>query len=39
VIPLIESGSKLPLPQHVMSVRERAQAFEAAFRASALAAS
>jgi glutamyl-tRNA synthetase/nondiscriminating glutamyl-tRNA synthetase len=39
VIPLIESGSKLPLPQHVMSVRARAQAFEAAFRASALAAS
>jgi glutamyl-tRNA synthetase/nondiscriminating glutamyl-tRNA synthetase len=39
VIPLIESGSKLPLPQHVMSVSERSQAFEAAFRADALAAS
>lgn len=28
VIPLIETGSHLPLPRHVMSVRERVEAFE-----------
>jgi nondiscriminating glutamyl-tRNA synthetase len=33
VIPLIETGSSLPLPQHVMSVRERVDAFERVFRA------
>jgi glutamyl-tRNA synthetase/nondiscriminating glutamyl-tRNA synthetase len=32
VIPLIETGSKLQLPQHVMSVRERVHAFEVASR-------
>jgi nondiscriminating glutamyl-tRNA synthetase len=31
VIPLIEVGSHLALPQHVMSVRERVEAFEKAF--------
>jgi len=30
VIPLIETGSRLKLPKHVMSVRERAEAFERA---------
>ena len=30
VIPLIEAGSRLALPRHVMSVRERAEAFQAA---------
>jgi glutamyl-tRNA synthetase/nondiscriminating glutamyl-tRNA synthetase len=30
VIPLIETGSHLPLPQHVMSVRERVEAFQRA---------
>lgn len=28
IIPLIETGSQLPLPQHVMSVRERVEAFQ-----------
>ena len=28
VIPLIETGSHLALPKHVMSVRERVEAFE-----------
>lgn len=32
VIPLIESGSYLPLPRHVMSVRERVAAFELAWK-------
>ena len=32
VIPLIEAGSHLPLPQHVMSVRERVEAFDRAWR-------
>lgn len=32
VIPLIEAGSRLALPRHVMSVRERAEAFQAATR-------
>ena len=32
VIPLIEAGSHLSLPQHVMSVRERVDAFEKAYR-------
>jgi glutamyl-tRNA synthetase/nondiscriminating glutamyl-tRNA synthetase len=32
VIPLIETGSKLQLPQHVMSMRERVRAFEVASR-------
>lgn len=31
VIPLIETGSRLDLPQHVLSVRERAEAFEKAY--------
>jgi glutamyl-tRNA synthetase/nondiscriminating glutamyl-tRNA synthetase len=31
VIPLIEAGSRLDLPQHVLSVRERVEAFEKAF--------
>lgn len=30
LIPILEEGSKLPLPAHVMSVRERVQAFDAA---------
>jgi len=34
VIPLIETGSRLPLPQHVLSVRERVAAFEQAFAQS-----
>ena len=32
VIPLIEAGSHLPLPQHVMSVRERVEKFALAFK-------
>ena len=32
VIPLIEAGSHLRLPQHVMSVRERVEAFDRAWR-------
>ena len=32
VIPLIEAGSRLPLPQHVMSVRERVDAFARLWR-------
>ena len=32
VIPLIEAGSHLSLPQHVMSVRERVEAFQRAWR-------
>ena len=32
VIPLIEAGSHLPLPKHVMSVRERVEAFQQAWR-------
>ncbi|HET9743493.1 MAG TPA: glutamate--tRNA ligase [Terriglobales bacterium] len=31
VIPLIETGSRLVLPQHVMSVRERVSAFQSAW--------
>lgn len=33
VIPLIEAGSRLELPRHVMSVRERVDAFERALAA------
>jgi len=32
LIPLIEEGSRLTLPVHVKSVRERAQEFAAAFQ-------
>ena len=32
VIPLIEAGGRLVLPQHVLSVRERVEAFERAWR-------
>jgi len=32
VIPLIETGSRLPLPRHVMSVRERVDAFAQVWR-------
>ena len=32
VIPLLETGSHLNLPRHVMSVRERAEAFERAWQ-------
>ena len=32
VIPLIETGSRLQLPRHVMSVRERTEAFQQAWR-------
>jgi glutamyl-tRNA synthetase/nondiscriminating glutamyl-tRNA synthetase len=31
VIPLVEAGSRLPLPRHVMSVRERVEAFKQVF--------
>ena len=31
VIPLIETGSRLELPRHVLSVRERAEAFQKAW--------
>jgi nondiscriminating glutamyl-tRNA synthetase len=33
VIPLIEAGGRLALPQHVLSVRERVEAFERAWHA------
>jgi nondiscriminating glutamyl-tRNA synthetase len=33
LIPIIEEGSRLALPQHVLSVRERVEAFMAAFAA------
>ena len=35
IIPIIEEGSRLELPVHVMSVRERVEAFRAARAAAA----